>query len=273
MAMVQDPAAVYALGSSPQESARLRRQSRELTPESAALLDRIELAQGAAAIDLGCGPSGILDLLSAAVGPSGRVVGVDADAGHVRMARELTGGLGNVEVLRGDARATGLPGEAFGLVHCRTLLVTVPRPGEVLAEMVRLARPGGWVAAAEPDMGVSVCYPAHPAWDRLAELFHASFGRSGADLLTGRRLTELLRQAGLDDVGVTAFAGTYPAGHTRRTLLPDLVHNLAGAITGLGLASEQELASLDREARAHLADPQVVVMPHLLFAAWGRKPA
>jgi hypothetical protein len=31
-------------------------------------------------------------------------------------------------------------------VHARTLLVTIPEPAEVLAEMVRLARPGGWVA-------------------------------------------------------------------------------------------------------------------------------
>ena len=55
--------AVYALGSSGGESARLRRQADELAADSAALLDRVGLRPGQAAIDLGCGPRGILDLL------------------------------------------------------------------------------------------------------------------------------------------------------------------------------------------------------------------
>ena len=104
-AIVPDAARAYALGRDDAESDRLRRQSAELRPEAAALLGRIVLAPGQAAIDLGCGPSGILDLLSAAVSPSGRVVGLDADPRHAAMAarhaRHL--GLANVEVVSADA--------------------------------------------------------------------------------------------------------------------------------------------------------------------------
>ncbi len=92
------------------------------------------------------------------------------------------------------------------LVHARTLLVTIPEPAEVLAEMVRLARPGGWVASQEPDAEHAICYPALPAWTRLHELFQTSFGRNGADLLIGRRLAELYRGAGLRDVQVQVRA-------------------------------------------------------------------
>jgi len=63
---------VYALGSNPEETARLRRQSDELRSQSAELLDRIGLQPGHSAIDLGCGPSGILSMLSAAVVACGR---------------------------------------------------------------------------------------------------------------------------------------------------------------------------------------------------------
>jgi predicted O-methyltransferase YrrM len=83
-----DAAAVYALGSNAAESARLRGQSEELRPETAELLDHIGLQPGSSAIDLGCGPSGIIDLLAAAVAPGGRVVGLDADPVHVAMARQ-----------------------------------------------------------------------------------------------------------------------------------------------------------------------------------------
>ena len=78
-ATTSDATEVYALGSNPAESARLQRQSDELRPQSAEVLGRIGLAPGQSAIDLGCGPSGILDLLSAAVFPGGRVTGLDAD--------------------------------------------------------------------------------------------------------------------------------------------------------------------------------------------------
>jgi hypothetical protein len=64
---------VYALGRDPGESARLQRQSEELRPDSATLLDRAGLRPGQHAIDLGCGPRGILDLLAERVAPGGRV--------------------------------------------------------------------------------------------------------------------------------------------------------------------------------------------------------
>jgi hypothetical protein len=39
------------------------------------------------------------------------------------------------------------------------------------------------------------------------------------------------------------------------------------------LADERELDQLDSRAREHLADPDTVVMPGLMFLVSGRKPA
>lgn len=274
-ATVHDAADVYALGSNLAESSRLRRQSEELRPEAVALLGRIGLTPGQAAIDLGCGPSGILDLLSAAVSPGGRVVGLDADPRHTAMAarhtREL--GLADVTVVTADARHTGLPSGSFDLVHARTLLVTIPEPAQVVAEMARLARPGGWIASQEPDCQYSLCYPPIAAWDRLHEIFLAGFGRSGADPLIGRRVTALYRDAGLGEIQAASYAPLYPAGHSRRTVLPDLVRSLRPMIGELGLADERELDEVDDAVREHLADPRTLVIPHLLMAVWARKPA
>lgn len=176
-----DPNAVYALGSNSGESARLQRQADELAPDSIALLDRVGLEPGDSAIDLGCGPRGVLELLSERVAPGGRVVGLDADQAHVAMARELVDrlGLSEVQIVCEDARHTGLESGSFDLVHARTLLVTVPEPAAVLAEMVRLVRSSGWVAGLEPDTEYAICYPPHPGYDRLCEIFTAAFSRNG----------------------------------------------------------------------------------------------
>ncbi len=264
----------YALGRDAPESARLQRQSDELRPDSAALLAQVGLGPGQSAIDLGCGPSGIIELLAERASAGGRVVGVNADPAHVAMARRLARqrGLGNVEIVAADARCTGLPSDSFDLVHARTLLVTVPEPAQILAEMVRLARPGGWVAGLEPDAEYSLCYPAHPAWTRAAEIFRAAFSRNGADLLIGRRLTELYREAGLEDIGVEARAGVYRASDSRRTVRLDLIRSMRPMILELGLAEQRELDQLDQALRLHLDDPRTLVLPHLSFLAWGRKP-
>jgi trans-aconitate methyltransferase len=84
-----DANAVYSLGSSSGESHRLVQQAEELRNASVMLLDRVDLGPGVTAIDVGCGPVGILDLLSDRVGPTGRVVGVDADPNHVAMATQM----------------------------------------------------------------------------------------------------------------------------------------------------------------------------------------
>jgi SAM-dependent methyltransferase len=269
-----DPNAVYALGSSSGESARLQRQADELAPDSASLLDRVGIGPGDSAIDLGCGPRGIIELLCERVSPGGRVVGLDGDPAHVAMASELVAKrvLSDVEIVAGDAGQTGLPSDSFDLAHARTLLVTVPGPVDVLAEMVRLVRPGGCVAGLEPDTEAAICYPPDAAFDRLCEIFNVVFSRNGADPHIGRRMAELYRGAGLEDVAVEARAGVYPVGHSRRTIRADLVRAMRPQILEIGLAGERELDELDAAARQHLENPDVLVMPHLMFLAWGRKP-
>jgi ubiquinone/menaquinone biosynthesis C-methylase UbiE len=272
--MGPDPNAVYALGSSEGESARLRRQADELAPESAALLDRMGLRPGDSVIDVGCGPRGVIELMAERVLPGGRVVGLDSEPAHVETASALVAQRGwtGVEIIEGDARDTGLPGGSFDLVHARLVMVTVPDPVPILAEMVRLVRPGGWVAGLEADWEIGICHPPHPAFDRLSEIFAIAFTRNGASPLLGRRLAELYRYAGLQEVTIEARAPTYDVGHSRRSIRADLVRAMHPQIVELGLADQAELDRLDREVREHFADPNTLVMPGLHFMAWGRKP-
>jgi SAM-dependent methyltransferase len=176
------------------------------------------------------------------------------------------------EIITADARNTGLPAGSFDLVHARTLLVNLPDPASVAAEMMRLARPGGWVASMEPDTEHALCYPPHPAFDRLRDNFTEAFRRNGADPRIGRRVPELLRQAGLQEVAVEARVQMYRPGNTRRTVRLDLVRAMRPQVLEMRLASAAELDELDAAARAHLTDPHTIVMSGLLFLTWGRKP-
>ena len=248
---------VYALGRDPGESARLQRQSEELWPDSASLLDRVGLRPGQDAIDLGCGPRESLTCSPSGSHPAGAWPGWT----QTRPTSPWPGSSphsADSAACRSWRLMPGTPAcrqASFDLVHARTLLVNVPEPAEVLAEMVRLARPGGWVASLEPDVECALCYPAHPAYTRMWELFRAAFSRNGADLLIGRRLAELYRQAGLQEIGIEARARVCQPGDSRRTIGPDLVRSLHPVIVSLGLADQGELHALDRAVRVHLDDP------------------
>jgi SAM-dependent methyltransferase len=264
----------YTLGTNPAERARLQRQADDLASHTLALLDHARLGPGGRALDLGCGPAGSIELLAERVGPSGTVTAVDIDPAHVSLARQFIAerGFRNVEVVHADARTTGLPSGSFDLVHARLLLVNIPSPEQVVAEMVRVARPGGWVVTDEADAGVSVCYPPCQSWDRLQAILHEAYRSEGADLLAGRRLTAILRDTGLVEVGAEARADVYPAGHPRRTLLADLVRSMGEKVVERGIVAADKLASLDLAVREHLADPDTLAMSCLYFLAWGHKP-
>ena len=108
--------------------------------------------------------------------------------------------------MRADAASTGLPSGSFDLVHERMLLLNVTSPQHVVAEMARLARPGGAVAVQEPDSAARATDPPHPAWELLLTEVTDVYPRTGRDFHTGRRAARLLRDAGLRDVQVRALA-------------------------------------------------------------------
>ena len=264
----------YLLGYSEDEELRLRRQAGELRQESASLFDRVSLGAGSRAIDLGCGPQGVLDLLSERVGSAGRVVGLERNRKPVEMAKRFVAdrGLKNVEVVQGDATATRLPGASFDLVHARLVLVNVPYVEAVIREMVRLARPGGVVASHEADYVSHFCDPPLPAWDRLFEIFKAYSFANGIDLSVGRRTHRLFREAGLVDIEVNPVIHVYPHGHNRRAIFWHFLQNVRDRVLEQELITESEFSELTAELKEHLDRPDTLVVSHLFFQVWGRKP-
>ena len=263
----------YLLGYRRAEQERLQEQARQLADESSWLFDQFAIASGARVVEIGCGPQGCLDLLAQRVGPSGSVIGVERSDDAVQMARAMVGeqGLGNVEIVHGDARATGLPRGEFDLVTSRLVLVNVPQPEEIIAEAVALVKAGGIVAFHEADYVAHVCDPPLAAWDRAIEVLNTYSCSAGIDLFIGRKLPRLLRDAGVGEIEVRPLVHVYPPGHGRRTILLDFVENLSGRLVETGSVVPDELEALKRSLRQHLDDPNTVVVSHLFLQAWGHK--
>jgi len=250
------------------EIERLLTQSQAMVPTTLVMLERIRPMQGWACLDIGCGPGGITDLLSARVGPSGRVIGLDRDAGFLEHARKSAAA--NTEFRQGDAYNADLPAGSFDLVHMRFVASTAGDPERLLKEAMRLARPGGIVALQEPDASTLRCYPPHPAWDRLKAALLGAFKGVGADLELAQRLYHFVHQAGLSDVQYrTALLGVRSMD-PMVDYLPSTVESLRGTIVKLGLLGEGEFEAVLADCRAHLAKPGTSFTMYTVAQVWGR---
>lgn len=273
---VTDAAAGYVLGSSVPERQRLVRQARTFAAEASWLLDQAGVGPGWRAADVGCGPIGIMDLLCDRVGATGAVVGVDREPPMIAMARDVAAelNLANLALVEAEAAGTGLEPASFDFAHARLLLVNVPAPERVVAELAALVRPGGVVALQEVDWVSWMCQPPHPAWDRLRDALRDFRARRGLDVYMGRRLPGLLRGAGLGEVGFRAVCPACIDGTAAQHTLLVTFAKLHGAeLVADGLIAAGELASLVAELEAHLADPATITIDKLFCQAWARKPA
>jgi ubiquinone/menaquinone biosynthesis C-methylase UbiE len=263
----------YIWGTNSDEQRRLSEQVELYRSEASSLLDQLQIPTGSRAIDLGCGPLGILDLLAESVGPQGEVFGVEREARFVEVARDLLADrrLDNVQIIQGDATKTNFPGESFDIAHERLLLIVVPEPQKVIGEMIRLVKPGGIVALEDVDNCSWVCDPPHPAWPKLYKTFETLYRQEGKDPNIGRRLPRLLNEAGLENVGYKAHTRFNKPSDFHQHQLLHFINLYRERITKLDLLSDQELLDLYEQLSAHLADPATIVISPLLVQAWGYK--
>ena len=168
------------------------RYSRLLSPQ---LADFAGVRSGQRVLDVGCGPGALTSELVARVGPAA-VAAVDPSASFVAAARERHPG---VEVVQASADQLPFPARTFDAAIAQLVVHFMPDPNKGLAEMGRVTRRGGVVAAC--------------VWDHAGDLGPLSlFWRPARDLdpqvddeseLPGVReghLAELFEAAGLHEV-------------------------------------------------------------------------
>lgn len=252
------------------EIERLHIQADAMAPFADSMLAAIGVRDGWSCLDIGCGPGGITALMAERCGPSGRVVGLDMDPYFLDVARNEAAA--NVSFKLGDAYGSGLPDASFDLVHMRFVASTAGDPERLLAEALRLARPGGVIALQEPDGTTLNCYPPHPSWDALKAALLGAFRSVGADLTLAGRLYHVMCGAGLRDVSFRPFLVGVRSTDAMVDYLPATVESLRGTVIANGLLSQPELDAALSACRKHLAEPATSFTMYWVAQVWGRKP-
>jgi ubiquinone/menaquinone biosynthesis C-methylase UbiE len=163
-----------------------------------AFLADIEFPAAAQVLEVGCG-TGVLTRMLAGVAAIEAVVGVDLAPSLLAAARELAAGLPHVRFEQADARALPFADEAFDVAVFDSTLSHVPEPERALAEVFRVLRPGGLLAAFDGDYATAtVALDDH---DPLQVCVYAMMANSVNDRRVMRRLPALLRESGFELAG------------------------------------------------------------------------
>jgi ubiquinone/menaquinone biosynthesis C-methylase UbiE len=233
---------------------------------------RWKLGEARRVLDVGCGVGHWGRTLLPFLHAEARVSGVDVEASFAEKASAKAAELGIAE--RTDyraARVEELPFEdgTFDLVTCQTVLIHVADVPKALREMMRVLKPGGMIAVAEPDnLAESITFlrgsPA-PAWsDVLALLDFQHTCEAGKQALghgnssVGDLLPGMFARAGLREIAVyqsDRSPALFPPYRTREQAI-DLRQFLGWIDAGICLIGGGTREDAEKLYRAGGGDPE-----------------
>ena len=221
------------------------------TPLATEFADKLAPRRGQRALDVGCGPGALTQQLVDRLGADA-VSAVDPSESFVASVRDRFPG---VDVRTGVAEDLPFPDDAFDLVLAQLVVHFMTDPVTGLAEMGRVTRRGGRVAANVWDHGGS-SGPLATFWRAARDVDPAAPDESGLPGTREGHLGELAAAAGLRD--------TEPSALTVRIPFTSFEEWWEPFTFGVGPAGSY-VASLDETGRALLTERCRDLLPSAPF--------
>jgi ubiquinone/menaquinone biosynthesis C-methylase UbiE len=152
------------------------------------------MGNGPPVLDVGCGPGALTTRLADVLG-AGSVSAVDPSESFIAAVSELLPG---VDARVSSAESLPFDDDTFGAAYAQLVVHFMADPVAGLAEMSRVVRPGGTVAACVWDFGEGS--PIGPFWDIARELDPSVPGEMARPGTRPGQLARFAQQAALPDV-------------------------------------------------------------------------
>lgn len=191
-------------------------------------MKQMNIQPGQSALDVACGTADWTIALAQAVGPTGRVVGLDfsqnmLDVGVYKVSKSDVGSV--VKLVNGDAMHLPYEDNTFDYATIGFALRNVPDIQTVLNEMTRVVKPGGKIVSLEVSKPPFIPYRklfylyfynilpliAKMTIDKYEQ--YAWLPQSLTNFPDSKELAGMFQKAGLDPVQVKLFMGGVAALH------------------------------------------------------------
>lgn len=234
-----------------------------LGPWVPGLIAMAALRPGERVLDLACGSGIVARAAAPAVGPTGRVTGLDINQAMLAVARSLPPPAGApVAWVESDAGAMHFPEAAFDAILCQQGLQFFPDKPSAVREMRRVLAPSGravvsvWKSAGPYNVAVAQALERHVGAET------ASKYRASRVVPDAGALRRLFVDAGFRDVEIRASTLSIRLPSIQTFVLGHLSGiPIAGAVAALGTEQRAALASEVKAALEPYADGDGVAVP------------
>ena len=187
-------------------------------PGTERLLDSLNSIDGKSVADVGCGTGLVSASFAKRVGATGKVVGIDSAPDTLAIARKMNDAtnIKGIEWHNGDAYATGLADNTYDVVYCRLLLLHLKEPARAVAEMSRIAKPGGLVICEDLATINTQTYPIDSPIKTIQERIKNMAAKQGTDWDIGLALPSLFKSLGLTDIKISTHQPGHLTGEGKR---------------------------------------------------------
>ncbi|MGH3335636.1 MAG: class I SAM-dependent methyltransferase [Nocardioides sp.] len=158
-------------------------------------VELLDLRSGQRALDVGCGPGVLTAQLADRLGAAD-VVAIDPSPPFVEAARHRIPG---VEVHEGSAEDLPFPDDGFDLAVAQLVVHFMSDPVAGLAQLARVTRPGGLVAANVWDHA-GIGGPLTTFWGAVHDVDPKAIDESALPGTREGQLVRLFAEAGLSDL-------------------------------------------------------------------------
>lgn len=203
------------------------------------------LVDGERLLDVGCGLGDAAITLASDLGTTGELVGVDASAAMLEVARQRSSDAPcAVRFLVGDARSLEQADDSFDVIRSERTLQWVPDPEIVVSGFARVLRPRGRLSLIDTDWSSLRLEVGDPEITKVVrDGLRVERNRPSN---VGRRLAELAESAGLEVTKQTAETQTWTRWDPDESPAPDGCFSMTTLAEDLVKAGQLESGAVRR---------------------------
>ncbi|MEM7117130.1 MAG: methyltransferase domain-containing protein, partial [Chloroflexota bacterium] len=239
------------------------------------LLRDAGISEGMVALELGCGPGEVTELVAKIVGSSGIVLAVDRSEKMLAAAQaRLEGnGVNNVRFICADLNGapdylTDIEHASVDVITGRRVLMYLAEPAQVVAGLLLWLRQGGLVVFEEADSTLGAGrVAAMPAHEQAVAWLDEMLNTEGVDRSMGFHLPAVFSNAGLQVERIWAEAVI--DGQGDQYTLGELLQLLAPRLESAGVATTSSIESLIAQIELE-KDPSQGLISGMRFCAQER---
>ncbi|MCR8630131.1 class I SAM-dependent methyltransferase [Paenibacillus radicis (ex Xue et al. 2023)] len=247
--------------------------SRSLTNSHKRLADI--LTKGMTILDVGCGTGAITRGIAEAVGPNGRVIGIDSNPSLIEKAHRAHGGIPGLSFETGDIYNLTYDKE-FDIVTSARVLIWLSDPLKALKMMISATKIGGRVVISDYNH-VKISWEPLPPPSMLS--FYTAYLKwrsdAGMDNEIADHLLEMFQQSGIEEITITpqheATKRTDQEFQTRIGLWADTASSRGVQMERDGYITEKEFMAAENEYREWMIQEAQSLTMYMLTVEGVRK--